>query len=624
MSRKEWLEVGRQSLYFILAAAGVVLLAFIGDLLSDRPVSGERIVIILGLWLQILSLFMGLSPFAMDSRQKGMEYLLSLPFSRRRLLLIKFLPRLAAVVLFYLLFVLLYGFVGNQAFAGGFTLYSLVYFALFIISFSLSVVDENFVVQSLWAGIALSGYLFLCLFVVMKGFSWKFNMPVSWAVSNAWQGLSYDTPTLLSAGAVFLLMAMPFILSFFLAFKRFDLKPARAFNRRQLRFFAPLLLLAFAASLGITYAVQKASASDDAEFFLLGDRRVLKAGFPGKLVLYEESGRRPVSVEGAFYWQPPVLEKGERLYLGGYDTRTGERFLGMLDRSDMSWKELHRCPNSSFVTPGFRAFRFDGERLFYLRRDRGQVERSGRESGRALKSDLLELVRIDPADGASRAIVFRSPLFRNYFEPWFHGSDVRDGRRFWLIAQRGKNVLRLWEDGRVEDLGVSREFVCVNDLLLSCQAGFLQVRRLRSPGSEIVAEIPGDFSLVFPYIASPSGRRLEEMYAVRDRRIVRIHLDTLDIDDVGPHRGRIRLLASGDFYYVEFENWPRRPSDRWRRLYRLQAGRMILLKQFDLAQPGSGYVEVGEHGVIVHERQGASVKFFAFPDLRELKFKKLN
>ena len=54
-------------------------------------------------------------------------------------------------------------------------------------------------------------------------------------------------------------MAVPFIVSFFLAFKKFDLKPTRAFNRRQLLIFVPLLLLAFAASLGVTYVVQRNS-----------------------------------------------------------------------------------------------------------------------------------------------------------------------------------------------------------------------------------------------------------------------------------------------------------------------------------------------------------------------------
>ncbi len=261
MSRKEWREVAKQSLYFLLAATAMALLVAIAGRLQAESFSGEKAVIMLGLWLLVFSMFLGLSPFAMDSKQKGMEYLLTLPPSRRRLLFIKLLPRLAAVVLFYLAFVVLYVSLGDAAFGGGFAFFSLAYFALFFISFSLSVVHENFIVQFIWAGIALSGHLALCLSIVQLGFSWKFKIPASWIGTRIWHDLSYDVPTLIVAIVVFLLMAMPFIASFFLAFKKFDLKPARAFNRRHLLIFLPLLLLAFAASLVFTYLVQGSAVS---------------------------------------------------------------------------------------------------------------------------------------------------------------------------------------------------------------------------------------------------------------------------------------------------------------------------------------------------------------------------
>ena len=258
MSRKEWREVAKQSLYFILAVAGMVLLTGLLNGLQGKPqFQAETVIIILGFWLLMFSMFIGLSPFALDSNQKGMEYLLTLPYSRRRLLFSKFLPRLATVIFFYLVFAILYSLIGSDAFGGGFAFFSLAYVALFFISFSLALVHENFIVQSIWAGIAWSGYLALCLFIVTLGFMWKFGMPSTWVGARIWHELSYDPPTLLSAIAVFLLLAAPFVLSLFLAFKKFDLKPARVFNRRQLLYFIPLLLLALAASLAVSYLVQK-------------------------------------------------------------------------------------------------------------------------------------------------------------------------------------------------------------------------------------------------------------------------------------------------------------------------------------------------------------------------------
>jgi len=257
MNRKEWREVGKQSLYFVLAMAGMALLVGLAGSLEGKSLEGEKIIIIMGLWMLMFSLFIGLAAFALDSMQKGMEYLLSLPYSRRRLLLIKLLPRLAAVVFFYLVFALLYGFQDGDPFAGGFTAFSLAYFALFFISCSLSAYHENFIVQSIAAGVAWCGYLALCLAIVKQGFSWKFKLPVRWIGSRIWQDLSCDIPTVLSSIAVFLLMLAPFVVSLFLAFRKFDLKPARIFNRRQLLIFVPLLLLAIVASLGMAYFVQK-------------------------------------------------------------------------------------------------------------------------------------------------------------------------------------------------------------------------------------------------------------------------------------------------------------------------------------------------------------------------------
>jgi len=629
MNRKEWLEVCRQSLYFILATAGVVLLFALMDLLQDGPLEGETVVITLGIWLLMFSMFLGLSPFAMDSKQKGMEYLLTLPYSRRRLLFIKFLPRLAAAVFFYLAFAILYGLIGNDAFGGGFTLFSLAHFALFIISFSLSVVDENFVVQSIWAGIAMCVYLALCFYIVMLGFSWKFRMPASRVGFGFWNDLSFDVPTLIVSVAVFLIMAAPFIVSFFLAFKKFDLKPARSFNRRHLCFFVPLLLLAFAASLGVTYLVQANSAYWEANFIILKGQRLLKTEFPGKLTLYTGDTRHKVDTKSRIYWEGLLLEQGNRLFLSGYDTRSGERIIGCLNLGGFSWKILHRVPERSLFANGYFGIRFDGKDFVYVRRYPAEADRPGMDSKQVVRSDILELVRVDPAGGGSRTITFSNALFRKYSEPWIIGSGGRSGKHFWLIVGRWQNIFRLQEDGSVEDLGVSRGMPAyAGGLLFSAGEHSLAVRRLLDAGSETIKEIAGNFSTFNPYLIS---KQVDEIYTVRDERIVRIDLATLAVDDVAPDHGHIRMVPPGDFYYVEFETWPARNTDKWKKLYRLQGGKMILLKQFDFGDAGYGHVEVGTNGVMlwqhkIENRNSSKItkRAFAFPDMRELRFKRLD
>lgn len=631
MSRKEWLEVGKQSLVFSLAVAVMVSLVALTSMFDGKPLGGEKVIIILGLWLLMLSLFLGLSPFAMDSQQKGMEYLLTLPYPRRRLLLIKLLPRLAAVALFYLAFAVLYSSIGGDAFGGGFTVFSLAYFALFLISFSLSLVHENFIVQSIWAGIVLAGYLGACLIICALGFSWKFSMPLSSPGIFPWRELDYDVPSLLTAVAVFFLMAAPFIVSFFLAFKKFDLKPARAFNRRHLLIFLPQLLLAFAASLGITYLVQAHSAYWDADFTILANQRLLKAEFPGKLTLYDKAGPRPADAKGRIFWERLLLERGERLYLSGYDTENGDRIIGCLDRSDLSWRTLHRVPVRSFFANGYFAVQFDGENFAYVRRFTADADRPDMDKKQAAGSEILELVRVDPAGGGSRTIAFRDALFRKYAEPWIIGSEERNGKRFWLVASRWQNVFRLWENGRVEDLGVSNGLPAyASPLLFTRNDHSLLVRRLLDAGSETVGEIAGNFLPFNPYFSRPISGPVAEIYAVRGKRIVGIDLSTLNVTDVGPDRGHIWTVPPGVFYYVEFETWPAGNTDKWKKLYRLQGGRMVFLRQLDFGDAGYGLVEMSGNGVVLHQKKivgnksKTTVRFFAFPDLKELKFKELN
>ena len=49
---------------------------------------------------------------------------------------------------------------------------------------------------------------------------------------------------------VFSLLLVPFMVSYFLAFKKFDLKPVRSFNRRQLLFLFPPAALGLGGCLG--------------------------------------------------------------------------------------------------------------------------------------------------------------------------------------------------------------------------------------------------------------------------------------------------------------------------------------------------------------------------------------
>jgi hypothetical protein len=628
MKRKEWREVGRHSLFFVLALACVpLLLAGLADLLQGKPFDGEKAAIMAGLWLLVFSMFMGLSPFAMDAKQKAMEYLLTLPLSRRRLLWIKFLPRLAAVVFFYLVYSFFYAHYGHAAFGSGFPFFSLCYFSLFLISFSLAVIDENFIVQSICAGIALCGHLAACLLILARGFAWKFGMPASWTGTGVWQNLALDPPTLAVSAIVFLLLALPFVLSLFLAFDRFDLKPARAFNRRQLRVFVMLLAPAIALSLGVTYLVQGRSSPWRPEIALLHDQSTLRIDADGTLALAGVAGRRTIDTGIRPLWARLLVEKEGRLFLGGYAIRDGYWFLGRLDLAAPSWRILHRCRGSEFIAPDVFGFVHDGEGFVYLKRGPKAPGRPDREDASPGGTMALELVCLDMEGAVRSTVPFPGVFPRRDDQPRFVGHDRMGGKRFWLIANPERRILRLWEDARVEDLGPAAGALPVytRGLLIGRGEGGLVVRRLLEAGAEDVSEIPGRFSLHFAYRTQAPGIPLDELYATSGGRIVGIDTQTLAVRDVGPERGRIALAAGGDFYYIESETWPReRTRDAWKKLYRLRNGRMVLLRKFEFGDAGYGHLRLDHNWIVLtqfKEVKGETLfssRYFSLPGLKEV------
>lgn len=625
MNRKEWLEVGKQSLYFVLLAAGIALLIGVIDLIQEWSFESEKFIIMLGLWLLTAAMFLGLSPFAMDSKQRGLEYLLTLPISRRRLLFIKLVPRLATVILFYFAFILLYSLIGNDAFDGGFTAFSLAYFALFFISYSLSVVHENFIVQSIWAGVALCGYMVLCLFICVLGFGWKFGMPSSWVGPRPWLGLNYDVSSLLTAIVVFLLMAMPFLASFFLAFKKFDLKPARAFNRRHLFIFVPLLLLAFAASLGVTYLVQKSYAYEESHYYILANRQLLKKGWKGKLSFHEENRQRRIDTKRSFMWQWNIFETPGKLFLTAYDMQDNSTAVIRLNLDDLAWDTVHRIPQHYLANHAFSAFRQYGQSLVFLQRSREEAEAAGRQPAVPLKNVRLELVLIDMNSEKSKILSYQIPPFPIRYYPVIFAHDEINGRQFWLVGNQRANIIRLWADGKAEDLGFSQKVPAYFGHLLFTSFGkSLAIRRLLASGSETVKEIDGEFQIGGLFQSGMDSGNVREILVKRDKRIVRLDLDTLTMDDVGPDRGHIFFIPPGDFYYSEHEAWlaDQRKPDKWRKIYRLQGGKLVFLKQLDFRGPDFGHVWIEKSGVTL--RENGRTRLFAFPDLRELKFINLN
>jgi hypothetical protein len=420
-------------------------------------------------------------------------------------------------------------------------------------------------------------------------------------------------------------MAMPFVVSYFLAFKKFDLKPARAFNRRQLLFFVPLLFLAVAASLGVTYLVQKSSAYEESHYYILANRQVLKKGWPGKLALLEVNRQRWIDTKRSFMWQWNMFETPGKLFLTAYDMQDGSTAVIRVNLDDLAWDTVHRIPHNYLANDAFSAFRQYGQSLVFLQRSREEAEVAGRQPAVPLNNNRLDLVVIDMKSEKFKTISYQVPPFPIRYDPVIFAHDEIDGRQFWLVGNQRAKIIRLWEDGQAEDLGFSQKVPAYFGHLLFTSSGkSLAIRRLLASGSETIKEIGGEFQIGGLFQSGMDTGNAREILVKRDKRIVRLDLDALTMDDVGPDRGQIFFIPPGDFYYSEHEAWfaDQRKPDKWRKIYRLQGGKLVFLKQLDFRGLDFGHVWIEKSGVTLREK--GVTRIFAFPDLRELRFKGLN
>ncbi len=245
MLKKEFAAIGLP----VLTRLTVVLILPTAFWLAKKEF-GSSVAILLIICLNVgiawTANHLGLSAFKSERNDRAWEYLLTFPYSRRRILLNKTAPRLlvlAGLVGAYSLIVpWVTGTVSNPAVPSPFkgssfevfmspwpiTLLSLM---LFVTGLSLSLFD----LRSMRILAGLPGYL---LFVLMVEAGWaRLYLP------------EQATGLLPNWNLAALFVTAIAGISFWLVFRRFDLREEAAHRRRYLAFALPPALLAFAATL---------------------------------------------------------------------------------------------------------------------------------------------------------------------------------------------------------------------------------------------------------------------------------------------------------------------------------------------------------------------------------------
>jgi len=558
--------------------------------------------------LIFLAFFMGSSLFSLEHGQRGMEYLLSLPYSRLKLIGFKILPRLIAVMIFFVAFWILYNTGGEYLVAFPFAAFAAIYFFLFFISLSLSANSENFLVlfvASFFSLFICYGLLFLILWLVMliKGIPFS---PLFLRYLFTWEHASYLPALILLVGSVFLL---PFLISFVLSFKKFDIRPAKVYNKLYFKYFTPMLILGFIISFLFVYW---STGNGYRQYYLTQDLKLIESRSYSGIKIYEDN--KVHKVEGDFYFWWPFLEDNEYLYERSYNN------IIRLNTADYAAELLYEAPSERDITWQF--WKYDQTIAFLERTEKREINRKRYFSDN-------QLVLIDEALKEVTRIPLEYQLLEKSYAPTLIGTDKIDGERFWLICTgkyRKNQILRIWKDGRIENIGESHKAPSyVNQMLISYTEEDIIISKERKGQFEIIRKIPNTkgFQFGIGYLRKNLNNvPLKELYGWRrgpkSPKYARLSLENFEIEEFGETKGYLQFFYPDKYYLVETAHVASAVK-----VYEFKEGKIKLLRtfsDFDTTEIRNRF-RLCKGGVVI--REGKKVKVYAFPDLKEIKFKKL-
>jgi hypothetical protein len=615
MLKKEISDVLKQTVFSIVFA--LILPAFL--IITTIISNASYISVFMPLFqfgLLFWAFFMGASLFSVERSQRGMEYLLSLPYSRYQIVGLKILPRLASVLLFYAVFVILYTSGGEDLVALPFFSFTFIYFSLYLISLALSASSENFIVLFVSSVFSLFIYLNLILLIFWLVVLLR-NVPLDLLDLRFFFTADWDPEiSVLGLFSAFVLL-LPLLVCFGLSIKKLDVRPAKVYNKRFFKLFAPIFLGGFILS--FLFANWSAGV-EYSYFYLTKDHKLIESNRYSGIKIYD--GDKVHKVEGDFgsWWPSPFLEKNEYVYDYVYN-RVYDRIsykIVRINMSDHTHEVLYEAPLEKY----FRWSIWIHEQTFaFLEYNRDHSDK---------KFVLLD----EPSRKVTKIPLDVEPL-KNHYQHAIFGANRADGQRYWLLTtwkKQENHIFKLWEDGKVEHVGISARWpFYINGILLSYSEDELIIHQEKEGKYVLIKRIPNPegyrFGLSYYFRTKIDNIPIKKLYGVKritleDQRMgtsyATLNLENLKIEGIGKTQGRMDYYYPGDVYFIESD-----PINPEIRIYKFMNGQVKLFKtfeKFDYKKPKNRSFW-SRSGIIL--RRGKKVKVYAYPDLREIKFKKL-
>lgn len=566
--------------------------------------------------LLLFSGFMGISIFLSDSRQRADDYTASLPYSRLQLLLMKVLPRFAAVLVFYLAFVVMYLAMGKMVLMPhGFFAATWFCWLLFAVTLSFSASVESY----FWALALAAAGLLVPTFLL--NLSFKLNILIREGAAKlleqgAWQFFSIQFDNLPSGFLMAsIVLILPFLIAFVRTYLKWGLYSKPNYNRAFFKVFLPLLAVGFVFS--IFYVSVASKWASPPAYYLTLDHNLIEAG-DDYTQMYNSAGDVTLTYnQGRFNY----VHEDER-FVYGYHTTSGSDHVIRIDKEKQAVEVLHkgRAPDQ---------FRF----LFYLAIYEHIIVVPSEYSSGIFRAFHV----IDTQTRQVNVMQFADVLPRGYNQPIIFGADRMNGKLFWLVRTAwGGNtpVIRVWQDGKWENLGVtaSKPYY-LNRLLVTRDETGLVFSKLKEQGMEEVKRIPVKPRSFFEILYTPSrldNVPLKEVYvSSRSRQFPnfsRLDLETFEVSPVTDRpRGTLQFVKydpPGEMIIFSFEKGDRGDgglSFKNGKYYRVKNSRFTLLKEFPgdwEIRPSGRWQTLG--GIVV--KRGETPEAFAFPDFEPVGF----
>jgi ABC-type transport system involved in multi-copper enzyme maturation permease subunit len=379
----------------------IMALLIMGLALTDKDVF---LAPVLEVFLILYASFTGWSTFERERQEGAMEYLLSLPISRLRLILSKLMVRIFPVVFMLIIYHLIYKqfsihFLYNES------RFIPIYITVFFLSAAFSLSIKSF----------LSTF-FITLFLSLGLF--HFILILDYSRSD------------LSASIQTAVAFMAILLLFVILFNKYDLKPLSYFNRK----FIPALILLVMMIFGITYLTGRVKWR---HCYLTDSGELIRVS-RGKTVFSNGLQKnRVISISTSL---TPLHEHDGKLYASSWQDNTKGIQLVRIDLASGEIEKSFHIPPGYWFHDFMDARATIGDRIYFLLTKYGHKEYQILEINR-------DKSRIIPVKGDFRNEIFHmicgaaaNPLqfFVLTFDPKNHST--------------GSSLFRILETGRIERL----------------------------------------------------------------------------------------------------------------------------------------------------------------------------